>query len=67
MVDDELQCLLSHLTAEEQGELDALLTVGKPWVPLPGPQTLAYQSEADVIGYGGSAGGGRQIWLWGWR
>lgn len=30
-----------------------------PWKPLPGPQTLAYDSEADVIGFGGSAGGGK--------
>lgn len=30
-----------------------------PWKPLPGPQTLAYESAADVIGYGGAAGGGK--------
>jgi hypothetical protein len=54
-----ISAALAHLTADERAELDALLTVGKPWVPLPGPQTLAYQSEADVIGYGGSAGGGK--------
>lgn len=29
------------------------------WYPLPGPQTLAYESTADVIGYGGAAGGGK--------
>jgi hypothetical protein len=29
------------------------------WQPLPGPQTLAYTSSADVIGYGGAAGGGK--------
>jgi hypothetical protein len=29
------------------------------WEPLPGPQTLAYESEADIIGYGGAAGGGK--------
>lgn len=29
------------------------------WQPLPGPQTLAYHSTADVIGYGGAAGGGK--------
>lgn len=31
----------------------------KPWYPLPGPQTLAYNSKADIIGYGGAAGGGK--------
>ena len=29
------------------------------WKPLPGPQTLAYQSPADVLLYGGAAGGGK--------
>lgn len=29
------------------------------WTPQDGPQTLAYNSEADVIGYGGEAGGGK--------
>ena len=29
------------------------------WVPLPGPQTMAYESAADIIGYGGAAGGGK--------
>jgi hypothetical protein len=27
--------------------------------PLPGPQTRAYESTADIIGYGGAAGGGK--------
>jgi hypothetical protein len=59
MAERDLSALLTHLTAEERAELDALLTVGKPWVPLPGPQSMAYESQADVIGYGGSAGGGK--------
>ena len=29
------------------------------WTPNPGPQKLAYESTADVIGYGGAAGGGK--------
>ncbi len=29
------------------------------WTPSPGPQTEAYLSEADVTGFGGSAGGGK--------
>ena len=29
------------------------------WRPLPGPQTLAYESQATIVGYGGSAGGGK--------
>lgn len=29
------------------------------WRPLPGPQERAYYSLADIIGYGGAAGGGK--------
>ncbi|WP_199221682.1 terminase [Limnohabitans sp. Bal53] len=29
------------------------------WQPLPGPQTMAYESLADVVGFGGAAGGGK--------
>lgn len=29
------------------------------WTPQPGPQAAAYESEADIIGYGGAAGGGK--------
>jgi hypothetical protein len=31
----------------------------RPWTPLPGPQTMAYETQADIIGYGGAAGGGK--------
>ena len=33
--------------------LAALLGPGR-WTPSPGPQTLAYESPADVLGYGGA-------------
>lgn len=29
------------------------------WGPLPGPQTMAWQCKADIVGYGGAAGGGK--------
>lgn len=32
---------------------------GPVWQPQPGPQTNAYNCDADVIGYGGEAGGGK--------
>lgn len=38
---------------EERERRDAL------WKPLPGPQTLAFESQADILGYGGAAGGGK--------
>ncbi len=36
------------------------------WVPNPGPQTDAYLSRADVILYGGQAGGGKTHLELGW-
>tara|TARA_R110002110_G_scaffold195401_2_gene404898 strand:+ start:407 stop:1927 length:1521 start_codon:yes stop_codon:yes gene_type:complete len=50
---------LSRLTDDERAELDRLIATPEPWTPLPGPQTMAYESEADVVGYGGAAGGGK--------
>src|SRR5689334_10744789 len=52
------------LTSLER-RLDKAETASKPadarieWRPLPGPQTMAYASLADVVGYGGAAGGGK--------
>jgi hypothetical protein len=59
---DEAQIaqLLPYLTADERAELDELLEAERVlWAPLPGPQTLAYESQADIIGFGGAAGGGK--------
>lgn len=50
--------MLPYLTEAEKVELDNLLRADI-WLPLPGPQTLAYESTADVVGYGGAAGGGK--------
>lgn len=49
--DGEWKQVLSSMRGE--GEAAA------PWSPLPGPQTMAYESLADVTGYGGAAGGGK--------
>lgn len=56
-----LAAVLARLPAGDLAALDALLADVTPplWVPLPGPQTVAYASTADVIGYGGAAGGGK--------
>jgi hypothetical protein len=51
-----------YLTPAERDELNALIVedlAAHPWRPLPGPQTMAYESPADVIGFGGAAGGGK--------
>jgi hypothetical protein len=52
--------LLGYLTPTELAELDALIAADTTvWRPLPGPQSMAYNSAADIIGYGGAAGGGK--------
>lgn len=56
----ELLELVKHLTPEEREELDSLLTEGLPlWMPQVGPQMAALQSQADILFYGGTAGGGK--------
>ncbi len=56
----EIQALLPYLNAAERAELDSLLAACNPiWSPISEPQALAYISEADIIGYGGAAGGGK--------
>lgn len=40
-------------------ELARELKRRKPWAPLKGPQTEAYECVADITGYGGAAGGGK--------
>lgn len=48
------------MTPQEIERLDQLLTEGVPsWLPQQGPQTDAFNSPADIVGYGGAAGGGK--------
>lgn len=54
----DIKKLLAHASPEELAEIDKLLAAD-PWSPLPGPQMMAYDSEADITGYGGAAGGGK--------
>jgi hypothetical protein len=54
--------LYAFLTPAERAELDDLIlddTAERIWVPLPGPQTMALESKADIVGFGGAAGGGK--------
>lgn len=50
---------MPYLTQHELDELDKLIAADGVWTPLPGPQRMAYDSEADIVGYGGAAGGGK--------
>lgn len=59
---NELLELTSYLTPLEQDELNRLTAAVplKIWSPWPGrPQETAYHSQADVLGFGGSGGGGK--------
>lgn len=59
LLDDRVK-LVARMTDAELAEFDhLLLDTDTPWLPLPGPQVDAYESEADIIGYGGAAGGGK--------
>lgn len=55
---------LAKLTPAELAEVDDLLSTDPElWRPLPGPQTAACLSEADVTGFGGAGGGGKGLAL----
>jgi len=62
----ELLDLLPLLSAEERAEVSKLLTTRAPiWVPQLGPQMAARDSMADILFYGGQAGGGKSELLLG--
>lgn len=58
---DFLSASVGMMTPEELEEYNhLLLSVDLPiWAPLEGPQTIAFESDADIVGYGGAAGGGK--------
>ena len=59
------QEIVSRLAALPESERQALLaeamaaTQSQKWLPLPGPQSEAYFSKADILLYGGEAGGSK--------
>lgn len=62
MTPAELKEAERFLTAAERRELHRIIDTDlltAIWRPLPGPQQMAYDSLADVIGFGGAAGGGK--------
>ena len=61
MLDEVLSRLKSRPPQEVAEVLMIALneTANMPWVPNPGPQTMAYLSLADELYYGGQAGGGK--------
>jgi len=55
----EVMAELATMNADQKAAIDALLAGGPIWVPQQGPQIMAYLSEADIVFYGGAAGGGK--------
>ncbi len=58
----DIVCKFADLPEGERQELIAgalAATASLKWLPLPGPQTQAYFSEADILLYGGEAGGSK--------
>lgn len=55
----DIETWFDGLKPELKREAEILLANAPRAAPQPGPQTMAYFSEADVTGYGGAAGGGK--------
>lgn len=57
---ERVQYLISAMLPSERLAFDGVVGDYRPlFKPNPGKQTLAYNCEADIIGYGGQAGGGK--------
>lgn len=63
----EALALAKTLSGDQKAQAVAAMRAFNPaiWVPQPGPQSQAYYSKADIIFYGGSAGGGKSDLLLG--
>lgn len=62
----DIEELLEYLTPEERAELlDLLAQDTRLFKPDAGPQTEAWDCEADVMGYGGAGGGGKSFLICG--
>lgn len=61
----KIEAEVAKLPEHEQRLMMGVLAkeLQRPFIPLPGPQTQAYNSQADVLLYGGAAGGGKSALL----
>ena len=57
----QIEALLSRLSDDDRKEVERLAgeELSKPFIPNIGPQASALDSEADILLYGGAAGGGK--------
>ena len=66
MTTAEAMAMFAGMSDAQKAAYDELLTAGRPvWVPQQGPQYSAYHSKADILFYGGAAGGGKTDLLMG--
>ncbi|MBL4784623.1 MAG: hypothetical protein JKY49_04260, partial [Cohaesibacteraceae bacterium] len=58
---EKLVEIVDAMSDGRRARLESLLEdkLNRPWKPQPGPQTDAYYSQADLLLYGGQAGGGK--------
>lgn len=59
---DDIIARVTAMTPEQRKKHEAdvmAVTAGMKFIPSPGPQTDAYFSKADILLYGGEAGGGK--------
>lgn len=58
---DRISAMLAEMTPERKAALVKELEpeLRRPWLPTPGPQLEAFVSKADLLLYGGAAGGGK--------
>ena len=58
---EQILATFKGMSPEQRAAVDSFLMVANPaiWVPQDGPQSAAYHSEADIVFYGGAAGGGK--------
>lgn len=56
-----LESVIAQLSDDDRKQIEELVSteLSKPFIPNPGPQTEALLSKADILLYGGAAGGGK--------
>ena len=58
-VAEQTRLVASMTKAQKEAAAKMLLENQPIWVPQAGPQRMAYESQADILFYGGAAGGGK--------